>query len=112
MKLSNPHDTRTFREFKNSIIRYSSIHAPTLFLRERNRQKASRPANADQIINMHNQGRRTTLNPNKCEVMKKMGPQAQLKAAINCSMCGPYRFVSIHDLFGASGSRPQRIHCA
>ena len=35
MKLANPTDKRTFREFKVSVCRWSQIHAQDLGLRER-----------------------------------------------------------------------------
>ena len=38
MKMANPQDKRTFREFKSSLCRYSMIHAPSLGLRDRRRQ--------------------------------------------------------------------------
>ena len=105
MKLANPNDKRTFRQFKKSVCRWSMIHTPALFLRERKRRG---PPSKKQAI----KSKRPKINPHKCEDNARIRPENQLKAASQCMENGPYRFVRITDYFPKNpGKRAPRFLC-
>ena len=108
MKLANPHDKRTYRQFKVSVCRWSMIHAPAFGLRERKRKVK---VENNLVVEENDESiRRSKTNPYACDYNKRVPPKKQLQAAINCSKHGPFRFILINDILG--GDRPARVRCA
>ena len=105
MKLANPNDKRTFHQFKKSVCRWSMIHTPAMFLRERKRRGT--PSKMQSM-----KKKRPRVNPYKCEENARLRPKSQLKAASKCMENGPYRFILIADHFPRiPGKKAPRFLC-
>ena len=105
MKLANTNDKQTFGQFKKSVCRWSMIHTPAMFLRERKRR--GKPSK-----NQPMKSKRPRVNPYKCEDNARLRPKSQLKAASKCMENGPYRFIKIADHFlRIPGKKAPRFLC-
>ena len=93
MKLSNPNDKRSMRDYKKSCSRFTTMHAPSLDLRHRpakgsaNIKLAAKPARSKVV--------RQTVNPFKTEVGSSHGFKRKLEAAAVCCTHGVMRMVPL-----------------
>ena len=101
MKMANPQDSRTFREFKKSICRQSMIHAPNFPLKERKRKINLQPLIRDKTV------LRQRRNQFLCRVKDGRRSKVKMAAARHCGKSGPYRFIRIEDI----SSCRARVRC-
>ena len=107
MKLANPSDKRTFRDFKISLCRYSMLHVHSLGLRERKRKDRSSSLAEINIVSSPARPKKQKRNPFKCKLKDRQRPKNKFAAVTNCSKCGPHRFVRLEDLFPGKRNRVQ-----
>ena len=95
MKLANKNDSRTFGDFKKSLIRYSSLHVREVFLRQRKRRRVQ--VQEMKVDSPRNTTRkwRATLNPYATEVGNRQNPEKSLQAAAVCSKYSIRRMIRI-----------------
>ena len=100
-KLSDLNDKRPLWKYKHSLVTYTQQHAPSLGLTKR------RPI--DIPDQQKKKLRRNRPNPFKCELGKKRGRSARLKAAQYCERTMGRRMVNISDYFNKS---QKHLRCA
>ena len=101
MKMANPDDKRSFRDFKTSLCRWSQLHSPALWLRWRKRSKIDQKLIQQAVV------QRQAINPFRCRIKDGKHPKQKLAAARYCSRSGPHRFIRISDLFPGETVRIQ-----
>ena len=91
MKLCNPNDRRTMREYKKSCLRWSRLHAPDMKLRYYQHRKFTPLVPSPEIPRAFRQ----TTNPYKTMIGSRHAAEYKLKAAAVCSNHSIRRMVPI-----------------
>ena len=107
MKLANPDDKRTFRQYKMSIVHHSTMTAPTMELRYRARKRKREgppPIKKPRIV-------RQTVNPFRTSIGSGHSAEHKLKAAALCSTHGICRMVPFRSMKRYKDIPSTQLYC-